>query len=67
MSALLVDMVFVVEMLIFKDLLKGWCWDVCFLSGYSERGRTLLVCCVLESSVCFASGYGLVLVVGGSQ
>ena len=38
MSALLVDMVFVVEMLIFKDLLKGWCWDVCFLSGYSDRG-----------------------------
>ena len=37
-SALLVDMVFVVEMLIFKDLLKGWCWDVCFLSGYSDRG-----------------------------
>ena len=37
MSALLVDMVFVVEMLIFKDLLKGWCWDVCFLSGYSDR------------------------------
>ena len=36
MSALLVDMVFVVEMLIFKDLLKGWCWDVCFLSGYSD-------------------------------
>ena len=45
MSALLVDMVFVVEMLIFKDLLKGWCWDVCFLSGYSDRGDV----CVCES------------------
>ena len=48
-SALLVDMVFVVEMLIFKDLLKGWCWDVCFLSGYSDRGDVCVCVCVSPS------------------
>ena len=61
MSALLVDMVFVVEMLIFKDLLKGWCWDVCFLSGYSDRDIELRDCwwwlVLVCWDVCFLSGY----------